>query len=59
VHRKKNIAEQLRRIVWPLLGTAVVPQIEVVYPLAQAAEAHRHIERNAHIGKIMLSVREG
>jgi NADPH:quinone reductase-like Zn-dependent oxidoreductase len=56
--RKKLIAEALRRTVTPLLGTAVVPLIEVVYPLAQAADAHRHMERNAHIGKIMLSVRD-
>jgi len=41
-----------------LLGNGVVPPVDAIYPLAQAAEAHRHIERNAHIGKIMLSVRD-
>lgn len=56
IPRKIDIACNLFRTAWPLLGSAVVPPIDAVYPLAQAAEAHRHIERNAHIGKIMLSV---
>jgi hypothetical protein len=29
-----------------------------VYPLAQAGDANRHIERNIDIDKIMLSVRD-
>jgi NADPH:quinone reductase len=58
VPRKIVIAKQLRRTIWPLLGTAVVPPINAVYPLAEAAEAHRHIESSRHIGKIMLSVRD-
>jgi NADPH2:quinone reductase len=58
IPRKIVIAKQLRRTIWPLLGTAVVPPIHAVYPLAEAAEAHRHIESSQHIGKIMLSVRD-
>jgi NADPH:quinone reductase len=58
IPRKIKIAHSLYRIVWPLLGTTVLPQIDVVYPLAQAGDAHRQIERNAHIGKIVLSVRD-
>jgi MFS family permease len=58
IPRKIVIAKQLRRTIWPLLGTAVVPPINAVYPLAEAAEAHRHIESSRHIGKIMLSVRD-
>lgn len=58
IPRKIAIAERLYRTVWPLLGSAVVPQIDTVYPLAEAAQAHRHIESSRHIGKIMLSVRD-
>jgi putative PIG3 family NAD(P)H quinone oxidoreductase len=32
------------------------PVIDRVFPLAQAAEAHAHMESNANIGKIILSV---
>jgi NADPH2:quinone reductase len=41
-----------------LRNKAIAPPIAIVYPLAQAADAHRHIERNAHIGNIPLSVRD-
>jgi NADPH:quinone reductase-like Zn-dependent oxidoreductase len=30
--------------------------IHAVFPLAQAADAHRLMESSAHIGKIMLQV---
>lgn len=53
---KTRLAAELRERVWPLLGRKIVPRIEASYPLANAADAHRHMERNAHIGKIMLSV---
>jgi NADPH:quinone reductase-like Zn-dependent oxidoreductase len=32
------------------------PVIHKVFPLAEAAEAHRLMESSAHIGKIMLQV---
>ncbi len=34
----------------------LIPVIDAVYPLAQAADAHRHMESNANIGKIILRV---
>lgn len=54
---KAAIAQSLKHKVWPLLekGT-VAPVIERVFPLEQAAEAHRLMESSAHIGKIMLRV---
>ena len=53
---KTKIARELRATAWPLLGTHVLPSIEVTYPLANAADAHRHMERSTHIGKIILTV---
>jgi putative PIG3 family NAD(P)H quinone oxidoreductase len=53
---KQRIAEGLRRQVWPLLGTSIRPVIDAVYPLSHAAVAHARMERNAHVGKIMLAV---
>jgi NADPH:quinone reductase len=52
--RKAVIAEQLREEVWPLLGRAVRPTISHEYSLNEAASAHREMEKNSHIGKIML-----
>jgi NADPH2:quinone reductase len=55
--QKGVIAEQLRARVWPLLDEGRCgPVIHSVFPLAQAAEAHRLMESSAHIGKIMLTV---
>ena len=52
---KAAIAEKLRREVWPLLnsGEVRVP-IYTVFPLNEAADAHRLMESSAHIGKIVL-----
>lgn len=58
VLRKAEIASNLRTHAWPLLGSKVRPRIEAVFPLAQACEAHLRMEGNAHIGKIMLTVRD-
>ncbi len=55
---KGAIAAQLRRQVWPLLESRTVrPIIHQVFPLAQAADAHRLMEAGTHIGKIVLDVR--
>jgi len=52
---KGMIAAELRKMVWPLLDTGRCgPVIYQVFPLAEAAEAHRLMETSAHIGKIML-----
>jgi NADPH2:quinone reductase len=57
VEKKAQIAEALENIVWPLIERGVIkPVIDTVFPLEQAAEAHRLMESSAHIGKIMLSV---
>jgi NADPH:quinone reductase len=57
---KAAIAEQLGEKVWPKIAAGDIrPLVHATYPLAQAAEAHALMESSAHIGKIMLSVRDG
>lgn len=52
---KSRIAAALRTRVWPLLASgAIKPVISATFPLAEAAAAHRLMESNAHIGKIVL-----
>jgi NADPH2:quinone reductase len=54
---KGAIAAALREAVWPVLNAGrCAPVIHAVFPLAEAAEAHRLMESSAHIGKIMLQV---
>jgi NADPH:quinone reductase len=56
--RKAEIARSLLAKVWPLFEAKTLkPVINRVFPLAEAAEAHRLMESSAHIGKIMLEVR--
>ena len=54
---KASLADALRREVWPRLNP-IRPVIDSVFPLAEAAEAHRRMEAGAHVGKIVLSVAE-
>jgi putative PIG3 family NAD(P)H quinone oxidoreductase len=54
---KGAIAAELQREVWPHLENgALRPVIDSVFPLAEAAAAHRRMEQGAHVGKIMLEV---
>jgi len=57
IAEKGAIASELRTRVWPLLESgAVKVLVDRVYPLAEAADAHRYLESGAHIGKIILAV---
>ena len=54
---KGLIARALREAVWPVLDAGRCgPVIHKVFPLAEAAAAHRLMETSAHIGKILLKV---
>lgn len=52
---KAAIAERLRRQFWPHLGTLPRPAVHV-FPLAEAAAAHRAVEAPEHFGKIVLTL---
>ena len=55
VERKARIVAALAKRVWPLFESGTIgPLVDRVYPLAEAAEAHRRLESSAHIGKIVL-----
>ncbi|MEZ5565230.1 MAG: NAD(P)H-quinone oxidoreductase [Gammaproteobacteria bacterium] len=57
VAEKGRMAAALHRQVWPLLATrTIVPVIQQVMPLASAVEAHRILEANEAMGKIILGV---
>jgi putative PIG3 family NAD(P)H quinone oxidoreductase len=54
---KAEIARAVYATVWPLLKQGqCLPIIDRVYPLAEAANAHRRMEEGDHIGKIVLKV---
>jgi len=56
--QKGVIARELLEHVWPLLEKgAVAPVIHQVFPLADAAAAHRVMEAGTHIGKLVLDLR--
>ncbi len=53
---KTGIAEDLERVVWPLLESgAIAPVMDSEFPLARAADAHRRMESSDHVGKIVLT----
>jgi putative PIG3 family NAD(P)H quinone oxidoreductase len=54
--RKTQVADMIRRDVWPLLGNRVRPTLAAILPLSEAAQAHRTMEQGRHIGKIVLTV---
>jgi putative PIG3 family NAD(P)H quinone oxidoreductase len=57
VAQKAEVAEAVRKNVWPLLAAGRVrPVIHATFPLAEAGEAHRLMETSNHIGKIVLTI---
>lgn len=57
---KAAIAENLKKIVWPFYeGSApkMKPVIAKVFPLEKIQDAHRLMESNQHIGKIILDLK--
>lgn len=53
---KAMVAHELRSRVWPMLERGMIhPVIDSVFPLADAAEAHRAMTQ-PHIGKIVLEM---
>jgi NADPH:quinone reductase len=53
---KADIAASLKARVWPLLANKTIkPVLFKTFPVSQAAEAHKLMESNQHIGKIVLT----
>jgi NADPH:quinone reductase len=53
---KALLAAEIAREVWPLVGEgALRPAMDRIFPLAQAADAHRRMEAGEHVGKIVLT----
>ncbi len=54
---KGAIAAALEREIWPLITEGrVKPIVDRVFPLADAAAAHRYLESGEAIGKVVLTV---
>lgn len=54
---KANIAAELELNIWPLVKAKTIsPLIDSVFALSDVAAAHRHMESNQHIGKIILDM---
>jgi NADPH2:quinone reductase len=57
VEFKAAIVDKLQQHVWPLLESGKIkPVIYKVFPLEEAAEAHRLMESSTHIGKLVLKL---
>ncbi len=55
VKEKAELAQSLRKEVWPLMDSGTIrPIIHQTFPLEKAADAHRLMESSNHIGKILL-----
>jgi putative PIG3 family NAD(P)H quinone oxidoreductase len=58
VEFKSLLAQEIERNVWPAVEAGEFrPVIDSVFPLAEAADAHRRMESSEHVGKIVLEVR--
>ena len=56
---KARLAQCIRTYLLPLLAAnKIVPTIHQILPLAAVADAHRILEANANIGKVLLQVEE-
>jgi len=54
---KARLAAEVERVVWPWIAAGKLrPIIDKVFPLAEAAAAHTHLEAGAHVGKVVLVV---
>lgn len=54
---KATIVAAVREHVWPLIEAGDVrPIIDSVFPITEAAEAHRKVEASEHVGKVIMRV---
>lgn len=56
--QKSEICRRVVERIWPLLADgSITPTPQTVFPLADAASAHAHLESGDNLGKIVLRVR--
>ncbi|MTE12086.1 NAD(P)H-quinone oxidoreductase [Nocardia aurantiaca] len=56
---KAEIITELRRHLWPLISDGtVVPVVSAEVPVTAAAEAHRLLDSDETVGKVILRIRE-
>ncbi|KAB1159231.1 NAD(P)H-quinone oxidoreductase [Micromonospora sp. AMSO12t] len=56
LEEKAEIVRGVREQVWPLIESgAVRPVVDRRVPMAEAAQAHRLVESNDHVGKVLLT----
>lgn len=54
---KALLAQEILTTVWPMVcDGALRPEMDRIFPLADAAGAHAYMESGAHVGKILLEV---
>lgn len=54
---KALLAQEILATVWPMVcDGALRPEMDRIFPLADAAGAHAYMESGAHVGKILLEV---
>ena len=52
---KARLAAAVEARVWPWIAEGKVrPQVDAVFPLAEAGKAHARLEDNGHVGKVVL-----
>ncbi|WP_287364913.1 zinc-binding dehydrogenase [Mesorhizobium sp.] len=53
---KARLAAEVERVVWPwVIQGKVRPTIDAIFPLAEAAKAHAHLESGSYVGKVVLT----
>jgi NADPH:quinone reductase-like Zn-dependent oxidoreductase len=53
---KAALAREIADNVWPLVAEGSLrPEIDRIFALSEAAEAHRRMEAGDHVGKIVLA----
>lgn len=56
---KAEIISELRRHLWPLISDGtVVPVVSAELPITDVAEAHRLLDSDESVGKVVLTIRE-
>jgi NADPH:quinone reductase len=57
VQEKSSLVSEAGQYLWPLFSSGSLrPTVSRIFPLAQAAEAHRLLESGEHMGKVLLEV---